>query len=77
MSDANQEQLAQQVADAKARLDAHTYEMVQWHFHESTGSPFWLQKKAELSFDPLTEVQGFDDLKKFLCLKTNGCVVVR
>ena len=65
MSDANQEQLAQQVADAKARLDAHTYEMVQWHFHESTGSPFWLQKKAELSFDPLTEVQGFDDLKKF------------
>ena len=30
MSDANQEQLAQQVADAKARLDAHTYEMVQW-----------------------------------------------
>ena len=65
MSDANQEQLAQQVADAKARLEAHTYEMVQWHFHESTGSPFWLQKKAELSFDPLTEVQGFDDLKKF------------
>ena len=65
MSDANQEQLAQQVADAKARLNAHTYEMVQWHFHESTGSPFWLQKKAELSFDPLTEVQGFDDLKKF------------
>lgn len=52
-------------ATAKDQLDAHTYEMVQWHFHDSTGSPFWLQKKAELKFDPLTEVKSFDDLKKF------------
>ncbi len=52
-------------SQAKERLDAHTVEIVQWHFHESTGSPFWLQKKAELNFDPLTEIQGFDDLKKF------------
>lgn len=50
---------------AKDRLDAHAYETVQWHFHESTGSPFWLGKKAELNFDPLTEVKGYDDLKKF------------
>ena len=34
---------------AKEKLDAHTYEIVQWHFHESTGSPFWLQKKREYS----------------------------
>lgn len=52
-------------AAAKEQLDAHTYEMVQWHFHDSTGSPFWLQKKSELKFDPLTEVKSFDDLKKF------------
>jgi len=39
--------------------------MTQWHFHESTGCPFWLEKKAELNFDPLAEVKGFDDLKKF------------
>ena len=59
---ANLEALQQ---EAKARLDAHTVEIVQWHFHPSTGSPFWLEKKAELGFDPLTEVKEFDDLKKF------------
>jgi phenylacetate-coenzyme A ligase PaaK-like adenylate-forming protein len=51
--------------EAKAKLDQHTFEIVQWHFHESTGAPFWLQKKRELKFDPLKEVHGFDDLKKF------------
>ncbi|MEW4452623.1 hypothetical protein AB1L30_08105 [Bremerella sp. JC817] len=53
------------VKAAKDRLDAHTYEIVQWHFHESTGCPFWLEKKKEFNFDPLTEVKTFDDLKKF------------
>ncbi|MEZ6090937.1 MAG: hypothetical protein R3C05_23520 [Pirellulaceae bacterium] len=53
------------IADANAKLDAHTHEIVQWHFHESTGSPFWLQKKSELKFDPLKEINCFDDLKKF------------
>ena len=38
---------------------------MQWHFHDSTGCPFWLAKKAELNFDPLTEVNCYDDLKKF------------
>jgi phenylacetate-coenzyme A ligase PaaK-like adenylate-forming protein len=51
--------------EAKQRLDAHTVEMVQWHFHESTGCPFWLQKKSELKFDPLTEIRCFEDLNKF------------
>lgn len=50
---------------AREKLDAHTCEIVQWHFHDSTGCPFWLEKKRELKFDPLTEVQCFDDLKKF------------
>lgn len=53
------------ITEAKKRLDQHTFETVQWHFHDSTGSPFWLGKKAELKFDPLKEVKGFDDLKKF------------
>ena len=47
-------------------LDAHAYETVQWHFHESTGCPFWLNyAKEELKFDPLTEIKSYDDLKKF------------
>ena len=50
---------------ARDRLDAHTYETVQWHFHESTGCPFWLGKAKELNFDPLKEVKAYDDLKKF------------
>ena len=53
------------VKAAKEKLDAHAYEMVQWHFHESTGSPFWLEKKRQYNFDPLKEVKSFDDLKKF------------
>lgn len=50
---------------ASSKLDAHVVETVRWHFHESTGSPFWLSKKNELGFDPLTEVRCFQDLKKF------------
>ena len=52
-------------SSARDNLDAHTREIVEWHFHESTGCPFWLEKKSELNFDPLTEVNCFDDLKKF------------
>jgi len=57
--------LTKLINEAKERLDKHAYEIVQWHFHDSTGSPFWLAKKAELKFDPLKEVRTFDDLKKF------------
>jgi len=51
--------------EAKDRLDQHAYEIVQWHFHESTGCPFWLEKKSEFSFDPLKEIKVYDDIKKF------------
>jgi phenylacetate-coenzyme A ligase PaaK-like adenylate-forming protein len=53
------------VAAARATLDAHTVEMMAWHFHESTGCPFWLGYAKSLSFNPLTDVKGYDDLKKF------------
>ncbi|MEM7454727.1 MAG: hypothetical protein AAF456_10290 [Planctomycetota bacterium] len=53
------------VTEARQRLDEHTYNMVQRHFHESTGCPFWLEKKKEFNFDPLTEVNNYDDMKKF------------
>lgn len=65
MSTAVASNLDSQVKEARERLDQHTYETVQWHFHESTGCPFWLQKKAELKFDPLKEIKTFDDLRKF------------
>lgn len=50
---------------ARQALDEHTEKTVHWHFSEETGSPFWLEKKAELKFDPLKDVKCFDDLKKF------------
>lgn len=50
---------------ARETLDQHTVEMVRWHFSEETGCDFWLAKRAELDFDPLTGILGFDDLKKF------------
>ena len=59
------EEVAQQASDARAQLDEHTVKTVHWHFSEETGSPFWLEKKAELNFNPLTDVKSFDDLKKF------------
>ncbi len=55
----------QAIARSREQLDAHTVEMMAWHFHPSTGSPFWLQYAESLPFDPLTEVRCFDDLKKF------------
>ncbi|MGH7193847.1 MAG: hypothetical protein ACREJM_09985, partial [Candidatus Saccharimonadales bacterium] len=50
---------------ARDKLDAHAYETVQWHFHPSTGCPFWLEYTSQLNFDPLKEVKTYDDLKKF------------
>ena len=35
--------LADRVHQARQQLDAHTVEIVAWHFHESTGCPFWLE----------------------------------
>lgn len=57
--------LSSLAAKARDQLDAHAYEIVQWHFHESTGCPFWLEKKRELDFDPLKDVKCFEDIHKF------------
>ena len=55
------------VPQAKARelLDAHTREIIEWHFNPATGCPFWLEKVKELGFDPRQKVHTFEDLKIF------------
>src|SRR6476660_3244225 len=53
------------VRRAREALDAHVVETVAWHFHDSTGCPFWLDFKSRLKFDPLTEIRSFDELRKF------------
>ncbi len=50
---------------AREALDGHTYETVQWHFHPSSGCPFWLEYASTLKFDPLKDIRTYDDLKKF------------
>lgn len=58
-------ELATRVKQAKEALDAHVREIVQWHFSPETGCPFWLNRAKELGFDPIAEVQCFEDLSKF------------
>jgi len=31
-----------QIKEASVNLDKHVAEMMQWHFSEDTGCPFWL-----------------------------------
>lgn len=57
--------LAERAKEARQKLDAHTRETVKWHFSPETGSPYWLEKAKSLSFNPLTDVNCFEDLKKF------------
>jgi phenylacetate-coenzyme A ligase PaaK-like adenylate-forming protein len=53
------------VKEARARLDAHVREIVRWHFDPATGCPFWLERAKRFDFDPLKDVQTYDDLGRF------------
>jgi hypothetical protein len=57
--------LSERVAEARGRLDAQVREMMAWHFDPRTGSPFWLERAADLGFDPRREVRGYGDLRLF------------
>jgi phenylacetate-coenzyme A ligase PaaK-like adenylate-forming protein len=54
-----------QIRQAREKLDAHVRDMVAWHFHPDTGTPFWLERAKTLGFDPRKDVKGFADLSKF------------
>lgn len=57
--------LQEKAAAARDRLDAHTREIVAWHFDPATGSPFWLEYASKLKWDPRKEIQSYADLEKF------------
>ena len=57
--------LSTQVQQAKAQLDAHVRDIIQWHFDPEMGSPFWLEFASKLSWDPRQEIHRFEDLKRF------------
>ena len=50
---------------ASAALDQWTREVVQWHFHPDTGTPFWIERAKTLDFDPLRDIHTYRDLDKF------------
>ena len=58
-------ELAELVAAAQRRLDAHVREIVAWHFDPETGCDFWLKRARSFDFDPRRDVRGFADLKRF------------
>jgi phenylacetate-coenzyme A ligase PaaK-like adenylate-forming protein len=62
---ANTAPTADQVRQAREKLDAHVREVVQWHFNPETGTPFWLERAKTFKFNPLKDVRSFDDLKLF------------
>ncbi len=57
--------LDEKIRNARTALDAQVREVVRWHFDPATGTPFWLDKAKTFDFDPLKDVNGFDDIKKF------------
>ena len=57
--------LAARVEDAKAQLDAHVREIIEWHFSPETGCPFWLEFASKLPWSPRREISCFGDLRKF------------
>jgi hypothetical protein len=54
-----------QARQAREKLDVHVRDMVAWHFHPDTGTPFWLERAKTLGFDPRKEVKSVADLSKF------------
>jgi phenylacetate-coenzyme A ligase PaaK-like adenylate-forming protein len=57
--------LDERLQKAKAQLDAQVRDVVRWHFGPDTGTPFWLEKAKSFSFNPLKDVNGWEDIKKF------------
>jgi phenylacetate-coenzyme A ligase PaaK-like adenylate-forming protein len=55
----------EKIKNAKAQLDAQVRDVVRWHFSPDTGTPFWLEKAKTFNFNPLTDVKGWEDIKKF------------
>jgi phenylacetate-coenzyme A ligase PaaK-like adenylate-forming protein len=57
--------LDEKIKNARAQLDAQVRDIVRWHFSPDTGTPFWLEKAKSYKFNPLKDVNTFDDLSLF------------
>jgi len=59
------DQLESLATEARTKLDEQTVRIVRSHFDPEGGAPYWLEQAKDLDFNPLTDVNCFDDLKKF------------
>ncbi len=58
--------MSDQWTNARAALDAHVRDIVDWHFDPATGCPFWLDYAKKLGWDPAhARSRAFDDLSRF------------
>ncbi|MHA6762986.1 hypothetical protein [Streptacidiphilus sp. PAMC 29251] len=53
------------VPELDVDLDEWTRRMMRWHFSAETGAPLWLDQRETLGFDPLRDIEGFADLRRF------------
>ena len=53
------------VQEARAQLDSHTRELINWHFSPETGCPYWLDWAKNSGWDPREKVECFDDIMHF------------
>jgi hypothetical protein len=49
--------LENRVKQESEKLDAQVRELMQWHFSEETGAPFWLDFTKKLDFDPRRDIR--------------------
>ena len=59
---ANPESLQDAAQLAHDQLQEHVRAMMQWHFSPETGCDYWLDFAAKADFNPLTDVQTYDDI---------------
>lgn len=59
------EGLDAKIAAARAALDAHVRDIIQWHFDPKTGCPFWLDFADRLGWDPREHIHTYADLDLF------------
>jgi phenylacetate-coenzyme A ligase PaaK-like adenylate-forming protein len=53
------------IAKAVEQLEQHLAEILDWHFSEATGCPFWLAWKRKAGWDPRKKIRDFTDLIQF------------
>jgi len=56
---------AENTDQAREQLDEHLREMLRWHFSPETGCPYWLDWAKREGWNPIDEIQTFDDMVKF------------